>query len=197
MRFIKVSERLPELKDKKAFPVFVKHMKPRYKNSSYEAKATAYYFPDRFKTVEWEDWDDYHEEDFPYTENDADSGCVWLRAGWYTSIECDKCDGYWSRPLDVIGWYEEPDESTPPASVEEAAKIAGHYTALRYKTPSQEDGISDHEFYNGLLDAIMESAGHATEQQSQEIKELREGIQTVIDLGYHSQLLIDLLNKYK
>jgi hypothetical protein len=102
---------LPQIVDKKAKPVLV-----RYLNSNGKAfHALAYYFPDRFKTVEWEEWDDYSEEDFPYTENDAEAGTVWLRAGWYQGVECDKCEGYWSSPLDVTEWMP-----IPPAALDQS-----------------------------------------------------------------------------
>lgn len=111
---------LPEIVDKKSFPKHVKHIRKNYNGKEYEAIATAYYFPDRFKTVEWEDWDDYTPEDFPYTEEDENAGVVWLRAGWYSSIDCDKCDGYWSAPLNVTHWLDpNPSWQAQGSEVEE------------------------------------------------------------------------------
>lgn len=106
-RWVKASERLPEIKDGKCSPVHVTHNFKNYGGKEYVKKAVAYYFPDRFKTIEWEDWDDYSPENFPYTEEDIESGCVWLKAGWYEQVDCDNCDEhYWSSPLDVIEWLE-------------------------------------------------------------------------------------------
>lgn len=118
MKWKPVSEGLPEMADRKSTPKHVRYLKKRWKGDPYIAKAVAYYFPDRFKTVEWEDWDDYNEDDFPYTENDTESGTVWLRAGWYIDIDCQKCDGHWSAPIEVVEYL---DESAPSNTVEEDA----------------------------------------------------------------------------
>lgn len=119
LRWVKASERLPEIVDKKATPRFVKVRRKNYEGKEWIQKAVAFYFPEHFKTVEWEDWDDYNQADFPYTEEDADKGIVWLRPGWYSSIECNNCDGYWSRPLDVIEW--QTDEAPLPSTKGEDA----------------------------------------------------------------------------
>lgn len=122
--WIKVSDYLPEIIDRKSTPKHVRYLKKRWKGEPYIAKAVAFYFPDRFKTVEWEDWDDYNEKDFPYTENDADNGCVWLRAGWYIDIDCQKCEGHWSAPIEVIEWLSEtPQEEDKRFSLEEVLSV--------------------------------------------------------------------------
>jgi hypothetical protein len=124
MRWIKASERLPELIDRKSTPKHVRYLKKRCKGEPEVAIAVAYYFPDRFKTVEWEDLYDYNQEDFPYTEEDVEMGVVWLRAGWYIH-GCDKCEGYWTAPLDVVEWLDETAQSTSAGALVEALeKIA-------------------------------------------------------------------------
>ncbi len=101
MNWINANELLPEVIDKKTMPVLAVTKKGK--------RIICYYFPDRFKTVEWEDWDDYSEEDFPYTESDEEHGCVWLRAGWYDSVDCEKCEGYWNSPHDITYWQPLPE----------------------------------------------------------------------------------------
>lgn len=98
----KVEDGLPEVKDKKMSPVFVLDGKFR---------KIAFYFPEHFKTIEWEDWDDYSEENFPYTECDSQKGVVWLRPGFYEKINCDNCDWYWSSPIKPTHWQPLP---SPP-----------------------------------------------------------------------------------
>ncbi|SKA30190.1 hypothetical protein SAMN04488128_103236 [Chitinophaga eiseniae] len=98
-RWIPVAERVPEAIDGKVYPVLCLNGKHR---------VICYYFPEHFKTVEWEDWDDYNPEWFPYTEEDAEKGVVWLRPGFYQEVECDKCDGYWSSPLPITAWQPLP-----------------------------------------------------------------------------------------
>lgn len=99
-RWVKVEDGLPQAIDGKMKPVLVLYGK---------FHAVAYYFPEHFKAVEWEDWDDYNEEDFPYTQNDIERQCVWLRPGFYQSIDCDRCDPFWSRPLPVTHWMPLPE----------------------------------------------------------------------------------------
>lgn len=98
--WIKIEDGLPQAVDKKMKPVLAATAKTIKK---------CYYFPEHFKSVEWEDWDDYSEVDFPYTENDAEKEIVWLRPGWYEEIDCDRCEGYWSSPLPVTHWQPLPD----------------------------------------------------------------------------------------
>lgn len=98
-KWIPVTDALPEAVDKKMTPVLAI-------NGTF--RVIVYYFPYHFKTVEWEDWDDYTEEDFPYTEADNENGIVWLRPGFYQSVDCEKCDGYWSSPLPVTHWMPLP-----------------------------------------------------------------------------------------
>lgn len=99
-RWVKVEEGLPQAIEGKMKPVLVLHGK---------FHVVAYYFPEHFKTVEWEDWDDYNEEDFPYTENDIERKCVWLRPGFYQSVDCDRCEPFWSQPLPVTHWMPLPE----------------------------------------------------------------------------------------
>lgn len=114
--WVKASERLPEVVDGKCHPRFVRIERVGHSGNGYAIKAVAYYFPEHFKSVEWEDWDDYNEEDFPYTESDEQRGVVWLKPGWYADIECDACDNsHWSAPLNVIEWL---DESSTAANKE-------------------------------------------------------------------------------
>lgn len=112
-------DQLPQVVNKKMSQVLVKHIKGKR-----TFHTVAYYFPDKFKTVEWEDWDDYDQQDYPYTTEDAEAGCVWLNAGWYESVECDKCDGYWSAPLTVVSWMPIPSESTPSRIAELENELA-------------------------------------------------------------------------
>lgn len=101
-RWVKVSERLPELIDGKAKKIMlIDGNKYRF----------GYYFPEYFKTVEWEDWDDYSEEDFPYTINDKEKGCVWLREGFYIEEYCSHCDMQVFEPFKPTHWQPLP---TPP-----------------------------------------------------------------------------------
>lgn len=92
---------LPDIIDNKVKPVLVQTEGRRI--------LIAHYFPDRFRTVEWEDWDDYCEENYSYTEDDKENQCVWLRAGWYYSTECDRCESYWNEPLKVMYWQYLPE----------------------------------------------------------------------------------------
>lgn len=101
MEWISVKDNLPEQVGKKMMPVLGVTGKGK--------RIICYYFPNHFQTVEWEDWDDYSEEDFPYTENDADRGCVWLRAGWYDTTDCEKCEGYWNSPHSITHWMPLPE----------------------------------------------------------------------------------------
>lgn len=102
------SDQAPELVDgKKAIPRHVIAEKKTHDGKTYKSKRVAYYFPECFKSVEFEDWDDYDPKDFPYTTQDEEKGVVWLKAGWYESVNCDRCDEYWSAPLDVIVWLDE------------------------------------------------------------------------------------------
>lgn len=96
---IKSDEDLPKRIERRFTPKHVRYLK---EGEPTIAKAVAYYFPDRFKTVEF---------DSPYTERDSENGCVWLRAGWYSAADCDNCEGYWSAPLDVIEWLDESPDS--------------------------------------------------------------------------------------
>ena len=98
-RWIPVGERLPEAVEGKMKPVLGLNGKHW---------VIVYYFPEHFKTVEWEDWDDYNQEDFPYTEEDNEKELVWLRPGFYQSVECEKCEGYWSPPLPLTHWMPLP-----------------------------------------------------------------------------------------
>jgi hypothetical protein len=107
MKWINVTERLPEIVDKKTMPRFVKAEIKKYGGGTYLSKRVAYYFYEHTKSVEWEDWDDYSEEDFPYTENDCDKGIVWLRPGWYELVNCESCEEHWNRPLNVVEWLDE------------------------------------------------------------------------------------------
>lgn len=108
--WVKASERLPGVIDKKCTPVFVRAEIKGYGGKVYISKRVAFYFPDHLKTIEFEDWDDYNEEDYPYIENDQEKGVYWLRAGWYESVNCEKCEDYWNSPINVIEWL---DESQP------------------------------------------------------------------------------------
>lgn len=103
VRWIPVEEALPAVIEKKMKPVLGLNGKHA---------VIVYYFPYHFKTVEWEDWDDYSPDDFPYTELDTERECVWLRPGFYYEVECNKCDGYWSSPLPISHWMPLP---APPA----------------------------------------------------------------------------------
>jgi hypothetical protein len=103
---VKVEDGNPQAVNGIMKPVLVKHKR---------GHTVAYYFPEHFKTVEWEDWEDYSQEDFPYTEEDKERGVVWLRPGFYQSVECDNCDGYWSHPLEVTDWQYIISPSPPKA----------------------------------------------------------------------------------
>jgi hypothetical protein len=112
---------LPEIIDGKSKPKYVKVERKRHDGTVYISKAVAYYFPDKFKSIEFEDWDDYSEEKFPYTESDEQRGVVWLCPGWYEDIECETCDtSYWSAPLNVIEWLDENNTSNYSALKEHA-----------------------------------------------------------------------------
>jgi hypothetical protein len=125
---------LPEIVNKKALPCYVRVEKRKHDGSgTWIQKAVAYYFPDKFKGVEFEDWDDYSQEDFPYTEEDSEQGVVWLRAGWYSSIDCDKCEGYWSAPLNVVEWL---DTDTPVVAG------CGELVAMLQKIRNRTSGYS-------------------------------------------------------
>lgn len=63
-----------------------------------------HYFPDKWKNIESDDWDDYEPEHHPYTIPDEKNGVIWLKEGFYESIDCDRCDPYWSSPIDVAYW---------------------------------------------------------------------------------------------
>jgi len=132
----------PEIENGSCKPRHVKVEKKKYNSDeTYVVKKVAFYFPEHFKSVEWEDWDDYNEKDYPYTENDEVKGIVWLRPGWYESIDCDNCDGYWSSPLKVIEWLDEtaPLPSTPAREVtdEEIENAAKEFAADYGYYPNQ------------------------------------------------------------
>jgi hypothetical protein len=112
MKWVKASDRLPEIVGKKVTTRFVKVEIKKYGGGTFVSKRSAYYFPEHFKTVEWEDWDDYEPEDFPYTEDDKLRECVWLRPGWYEDVHCDRCDACWNEPLNVIEWLDESHTPT-------------------------------------------------------------------------------------
>lgn len=122
MRWVKASERLPDVENKASKPRYAKVERVRSDGSVWCQKVVAYYFPDRFKTVEWEDWDDYKPEDYPYTELDNEKSVVWLKEGWYGDIDCRTCEPHWSAPLDVIEWLDE--SASPSDTREEAIKFA-------------------------------------------------------------------------
>jgi len=98
--WIRVEDGLPEVIDKKMKPVLGYNGKGVFK---------CYYFPDHFKSVEWEDWDDYSEEGFPYTEADEKTETIWLRAGWYQEQDCDRCDcSTWVHRTTITHWRRLP-----------------------------------------------------------------------------------------
>lgn len=63
-----------------------------------------YYFPDKFKQLEWEDWDEYKQEYFPWTTEDIDKGIVWANTGWYHEAERDG-EIYW-EPIDTATHWQ-------------------------------------------------------------------------------------------
>lgn len=136
------SDQAPELVDgKKAIPRHVIAEKKTHDGKTYKSKRVAYYFPERFKSVEFEDWDDYDPKDFPYTTQDEEKGVVWLKAGWYESVNCDRCDEYWSAPLDVIEWLDESAAS--PAGDGEAIEILKELCWLK----SHKDNVGKDSVY--------------------------------------------------
>lgn len=66
------------------------------------------YFPDRFKTVEFEDWDDFKPENYPHMIDDADKGCVWLKEGWYQELYNHVDDHYFYEPISPSFWQQLP-----------------------------------------------------------------------------------------
>jgi len=101
-QWLGVEERLPEKSEKGMKAVLCINARSIKK---------AFYFPDRFKTIEFEDWDDYSEEDYPFTEDDRDKGCVWLRVGWYEELDCDFCDKHeWNHLTKVTHWMPLPNK---------------------------------------------------------------------------------------
>lgn len=103
------TDELPELKNGKVYPVLVvniEHGKRRINK--------AWYFPEKFKTVEWEDWDDYSQESYPHTIDDTENQCVWLKSGFYMEVENTDGNEYWSFPLNVTHWQDLPALPEPP-----------------------------------------------------------------------------------
>lgn len=124
----------PEIENGSCKPRHVKVEKKKYNSDeTYVVKKVAFFFPEHFKSVELEDWDDYNEKDYPYTENDEVKGIVWLRPGWYESIDCDNCDGYWSSPLKVIEWLDEttPEATTPLQEGKAATPVRSAEVAIK------------------------------------------------------------------
>jgi predicted HTH domain antitoxin len=101
--WVSVEDRLPEVINKVMKPVF------GYTDKGFTEKVV--YFPHHFKTIEFEDWDDYNEEDFPETEDDKEKGIVWLRAGWYIERECSRCDTLNWDSINITHWQPLP---SPP-----------------------------------------------------------------------------------
>lgn len=62
-----------------------------------------FYFPEKFMEFSMEDWGEYSEERFPYTEVDAENSKTWLRAGYYQEHNCNKCDTYYT-PIECDLW---------------------------------------------------------------------------------------------
>ena len=54
-----------------------------------------FWYPDRFMSIEFEDWDDYDPKMYPYTEDDPDNGEVWLKEGFYHLPESLKYERKW------------------------------------------------------------------------------------------------------
>jgi Protein of unknown function (DUF551) len=109
--WISVDERLPALINKKCFPILVVNIE---NNKSVINKS--YYFPEKFKPIEYEDLDDYDEESNPHTFNDTEEGVVWLRAGFYREIEDNEGNEFWSFPLKVTHW--QPLPTLPTQTIE-------------------------------------------------------------------------------
>jgi hypothetical protein len=68
-----------------------------------------YWYPDRFMTIEFDDWDDYDPKTYPYTEDDPDKQCVWLREGFYIMNDCDNCDNHYYEHVNVVAWKYLPE----------------------------------------------------------------------------------------
>jgi hypothetical protein len=164
--WVKASDRLPEIVDKKCTTRFAKVEIERHDGTTYIAKAVAYYFPDHFKTVEWEDWDDYNEEYFPYTESDGERGVVWLRAGWYENIECDTCDNsHWSAPVKVIEWYDESPSKEGNKEREEEEDWIDVNDRLPYKDGDSSVYCLVNDTYDGVVVRPFNEAHECWDQE--------------------------------
>lgn len=102
-QWISVKDRLPE--------TYVnQHGKKsmRYLLAYDKGSKVAWYYPERFKEVNVEDWDDFNAKDYSYIEEDTEKGMTWLKEGWYKELYNYVDDYYFYQPIKPTHWQPLP-----------------------------------------------------------------------------------------